>query len=193
MMKTESHAGPFPTSADLDNWLRQQGVDTSPWGQNGAKTSENLWLELQKGDCVLQKGPLLRLVAVAQVIIRRGSLMLVEAAQEFADGTVRRRGIPPAEKMLPDEEVLAGMARCLQEELGIFPTHVTLFPNTHRQVVRDLTSPSYPGLPTRYIIHRMDAAVPDLPDTPFWRDNLAFGPGDPIRRQQWMWVPRREG
>ncbi len=190
MMMTESQAGPFLTSADLDNWLRQQGVDTSQWGQNGAKTSENLWLELQKGDCVLQKGPL-RLVTVAQVIICRGSLMLVEVAQEFADGTRRQRHIPPAEKMLPGEAVLAGMHRCLREELGVLPEEATLFPDTHRQAVRDLASPSYPGLPTRYVIHRMDAAVPGLPDTPFWRDNLAFGPGDPIRRQQWAWVTRR--
>ncbi len=188
---SESLVDQFPTAADLDNWLRQQGVDTVQWGQNGAKTCGNLWRELQKGDCVLQESPLLRLVTVAQVIIRRGGNMLVEIAQEFADGTMRERNIPPAEKMLPGEDVLAGMLRCLHEELGISPEQATLYPETHRQVVRDLASPSYPGLPTRYVIHRMDAAVPSLPDAPFWRDNLAYGSGDPIRRQQWAWVPRR--
>ncbi len=188
MKQIEYNAGPFPTVADLEIWLLQRGIDTSQWGKNGAKTVDHFWQELQKGDCALRKDPLLRLVTVAQVIIRRGNRLLVEAAQEFGDGTVRERGIPPAEKLLPNEDVTAGMLRCLQEELNISPKQTTLFPATHRQVVRDIPSSSYPGLPTRYVIHRMDAAVPELPDDSFWRDNLAFGPGDPIRRQQWAWV-----
>ncbi len=130
------------------------------------------------------------MVNVAQVIIRRGEYVLLEAEQVFGDGQRRYRGKPPAEKIKPGETYMEAAARCLQEELGVETGQIQLFPDTHRQVKTYAMSSSYPGLPALYNLHTVEAAVSGLPETEFWRDNRSFTAGDPVKRHKWVW--RRE-
>lgn len=178
------------TQTELEMWLRAKKIDISVWGENGAKRVIDLWEELKKEDCFLQDDPPLRSIHLAEVIIEQNGKRLIEAEQELGDGTRRQRRIPPSEKMRPNEDIQVAARRGLQEELHITADRVTLLPQTYRQRQRLLDSPSYPGLPTQYTIHRIEAVVTGLPHEDFWRDNLAFADGDPVRRQRWSWIVR---
>lgn len=177
----------FATAHALQEWLHAQGIDVSRWGRGEAKAVAHLWHELRHGDTRIQAAPPLRLVDVAQVLIRRGERVLVESIQEFGDGQRRFRSQPPAEKMRSAESYLDAARRCLQEELGITPQQATFDAATYRQIEVVGDSPSYPGLPTRYTFHRMEAAVSGLPESDFWRENVSEHDGDPVARHFWAW------
>jgi hypothetical protein len=176
------------STADLQRWLAQKGIDVRKWGQDGAKRVVDLWQELTGGDARLQDDPPRRHVEVVQVIIRRGHLILVEAAQELSDGQRRTRQRPPSEKMKAGETYVAAALRCLQEELGVAPQQVELKLETYRCDQTTADSPSYPGLPTLYTVHTLEAVVLGLPQEAFWRENVAYdGGGDPVKRHLWDW------
>jgi ADP-ribose pyrophosphatase YjhB (NUDIX family) len=175
------------TITDLHAWLLAHGVDTATWGEGTSKSVRHLWQELCDGDCVLVDGPPRRVVAVVQITIRRGGLTLVEVGQELDNGRFRFRNHLPAEKIKSGESVDAAARRCLQEELGVDETAVTLLPITTSPHPYLTASPSYPGLLTAYTFHQVAAHVAPLPDDDFWRDNLAARTGDPIRRHLWGW------
>lgn len=177
----------FASAQALVAWLVAQGIDISQWGRGDAKAVAHLWHELRHGDTRIQAAPPLRLVDVAQILIRRGDAVLVESIQEFGDGQRRFRSQPPAEKMRRRETYLDAARRCLQEELGIAPQQATFDAATYRQIEVTGDSPSYPGLPTRYTFHRMEAAVSGLPESDFWRENVSEHDGDPVVRHFWSW------
>jgi len=175
-------------TADLHRWLAEKDIDTHKWGQRGAKRVVDLWQELTGGDARLQDDPPRRQVEVVQVIIRRGDQVLVEAVQELGDGQQRIRQRPPSEKLKPGEPYAAAALRCLQEELGVAPGQVSLREETYRCLQTTADSPSYPGLPTLYTMHTLEAVVEGLPPEAFWRDNEAYeGGGDPVKRHLWDW------
>lgn len=181
----------FEKPSDLRTWLEKKGIDTGTWGKEGTKGVEHLWQEIMEGDASLQEDRPLRRVRVVQVMVRRGDTILVEGAQEFASEQRRDRSQPPSEKLKTGETHLEGALRCLCEELGVEKTQVTLIPSSHRRWQKRSDSPSYPGLPTRYILHAIEAVVEGLPESGFWRENRAFAAGsDPIRRHYWDWRPR---
>jgi hypothetical protein len=181
----------FSNIDELRRWLTAVPLDLSLWGKNGAKTVADLWQELVAGETQLQADPLQRQVQVAQFFIRRGDLVLIEGAQELADGQIRQRGILPAEKMKAGEDVATAVRRGICEELGVDNTDVTLIADSYQQHQEVLDSPSYPGLPTLYIIHSLAVQVQGLPDADFWRDNIAQGHGDPVKRHYWVWRTER--
>ena len=173
----------------LEKWLAQRGIDISDWDTGDAKSVTSLWYELQEGDIVLQDNPLLRVVHVVQVIIRRQDKILIEAMQEFDDGSRRYRNQPPSEKMKASESYTDAALRCLWEELGVGEADVTFDQSSYKQVQAQADSPSYPGLPTQYTFHLIEAAVAGLPGTDFWHDNENYGEGDPVKRHYWVWQP----
>ncbi|MCA9997609.1 MAG: NUDIX domain-containing protein [Anaerolineales bacterium] len=177
------------TVVALQLWLAEQGIDTTTWGRNGAKTVSDLWDELQNGDIKLHGDPPLREVALVQVFIWREQQVLLELAQEFDSGYQRQRLIPPSEKLRGGESYQEAAVRGLYEEMGIAPENICFVADSYRQFYRDTVSPSYPGLPTRYTVHRIEAEVTGLPDVDFWWENEAHGAGDPVRRHQWGWRP----
>ncbi|HEX6383033.1 MAG TPA: NUDIX domain-containing protein [Anaerolineae bacterium] len=173
----------------LEKWLAQRGIDTSGWGTGGTKSVINLWNELQEGDVALQDTPPLRVVHVVQVIIRRQNSILIEAMQEFGDGSRRYRNQPPSEKVKTGEDYLDAALRCLREELGVDERDVVFNLSSYKQVQVQADSPSYPGLPTQYTFHLIEAAVKGLPEANFWHDNATYGEGDPVKRHYWVWQP----
>ena len=175
--------------AELREWLTAAAIPIRTWGHNGAKTVAALWQELLAGESVLQTNPPQRQVQVVEIIIRRGDQILIEAAQELANGQVRRRGILPAEKMKAGEGVKTAVWRGLGEELGVHREDVIFLPDSYQQRQSCHDSPSYPGLPTLYTIHSLAVQVAGLPEGEFWHDNEAYGPGDPVKRHYWAWRP----
>lgn len=181
---------PFPTIDALARWLYAQGVDTTGWGRNNAKTIEDLWQELQHGECTLQADPPLRVVHVVEVRIEQNDQYLIETEQHFADGRVRIRRRPPSEKMQATEEPHAAARRCLREELAVPPAAIHFSPQQiHTHKVRD-ESESYPNLTSEYTFYRVHAQVTGLPTTPFLTPNVAHVDGDPIVAHRWEWVAK---
>lgn len=85
-------------------------------------------------------------------------MQLFEDRQEFKDGRVRRRGLVGlSEKMKPDENPLLSAKRALAEELS-FNSAGDIDDLGIERV--DQQSPSYPGLPTEYLIHNMKTELP---------------------------------
>ena len=168
-------------------WLTVAGVDISQWGYGSAKSIENLWDELACGEMYLQNNPLLRVVPVVQVIIRRGDKLLIEAEQQFADQRKRYRNHPPSEKMKPGENHLDTAIRCLREELGVEAEDIEFILASYRQAKKELESPSYPGLWTSYIFHIIEAKVSGLPDTDFWTNEADENLRDVVKKHHWIW------
>lgn len=171
----------------LATWLSHYGIDFKAWGENSSKSLNHLWQELQAGEVQLMDTPPLRLVEVVQIIIRRGETVLMEAEQEFFNGQRRYRNQPPSEKIKPGETVQDAACRCLQEELALPKEAISLRPETHRQYQTSTNSISYPGLPSQYNFHVIEAAVSDLPVEGFWRENQSDGVIDPVKRHRWEW------
>lgn len=177
----------FTTADDLSAWLHEQRVDTSAWGVAGAKSVQNLWNEVWRGEAQLFADPPLRLVQVVRVIIRRDRRVLIEASQTFTDGRKRERNRPPSEKVMPSEEPLAAARRCLMEEMGIAPDSITVHRESYQQERLFGESQSYPGLDSCYFFHVVEATVQGLPDGPFSTQEQTPGPGEPVSRHDWEW------
>jgi 8-oxo-dGTP pyrophosphatase MutT (NUDIX family) len=177
----------FANVDQLCHWFANQGIDTSNWGQGNTKTAQDFWHELVVGDSSLQLDPPLRRVHVAQILIRKNGRVLIESVQEFGNGRRRFRNQVPSEKMKPGEPFLEAAMRCLKEELGVSPDRIKFNESTYNELEVDTDSISYPGLPTQYIFHRMEASVSSLPDDDFWHENTSYSQGDPIKRHFWVW------
>lgn len=182
----------FGNARELEEWLRLRRVDVDVWGTGGSKTVATLWEELQRGESQLQEVPLRRLVSVVRVIVRRGNRVLVEVAQELDDGRRRYRLQAPSEKLRPGEEPEGAALRCLEEELGVPARDARLVPDSTRQWQRERESVSYPGLQTCYRFYSVEARVYGLPDRPFSTHEKAPGPGEPVHRHFWEWIPAKD-
>ena len=179
----------FKSPTVLANWLVAKGVDLSQWGQASAKSVEDLWHEIINHDMVIDEDPLLRVVEVVTVIIRDGERVLIETAQQFKDGRRRSRNRPPSDKIKLGENYREAAIRCLDEELGIVSEQVQIMTNTHHvtQMVRQ--GVSYPGLPTQYYLHRVEAKVSHLPKHDFrTTESTRSGRTDPVKYHYWSWL-----
>jgi ADP-ribose pyrophosphatase YjhB (NUDIX family) len=173
----------------LETWLGKYGINYEMWGHNSNKSLDNLWQELEAGEVQLKDNPPLRVVDVVQIIIRRNDTILVEAEQEFFNGQRRHRNQPPSEKVKPGETIQETAYRCLQEELGLTPERIVLQLESLKHHQTNTNSISYPGLPSQYNFHLLEAAVSGLPAESFWRENLTEGTVDPVKRHRWIWQP----
>ncbi|MCB9527560.1 MAG: NUDIX hydrolase [bacterium] len=178
----------YPTPDALAHHLRAHGLDLTPWGHGAAKTIADLWRELHTGDATLDPAPLHRRVAVVELWIRRGDRVLIEADQHLQDGRTRPRRRLPAEKMRPGEPPAEAALRCLAEEMAIAPARVTLG-RVLPPRLRTTDSPSYPGLPSTYAMHRVEATVAGLPDEDFTTAEAHADANDPVSHHHWRWVP----
>jgi hypothetical protein len=169
-------------------WLAGKRIPTDLWGKGRMKRVEDLWSELGAGESVLTDCPPERQVSCVSLVIRRGAKQLMEVGQVLANGEIRPRHQSPAEKMLPGEDVEAAAFRCVEEELGVPRESCRVVPGTYtKKVNKGKSSPSYPGLKTRYVVHEIEMEVPGLPRTAFHTPEAA-GSGDmAVVMHQWHW------
>lgn len=177
----------FENERALEKWLTSREICWEAWGSAGSKTVANLWHEYEQGEISFGDDPPTRAVRVAQIILRREKSVLLEIAQEFGDGRVRQRELPPSEKIIAGESQFSAAERCLREELGLDPRQIQILNSTAASYERVADSPSYPGLRTHYTIYIVEAMVEELPDSDFWRENEPAGEGDPVKRHLWGW------
>jgi hypothetical protein len=167
----------FPTPTALRTWLHERGVPTDTWGTAAAKSVDDLFAEVAAGESALFEveaatptAPTraLRTVRVVSLLLSppssSSSLVLAEASQVLPDGRVRRRGLLPlSEKIKGGESWEAAARRGVEEELASAavadrssqPPLVSLDLSSHVVELGPLRdAASYPGLPTRYEVHR---------------------------------------
>ena len=177
----------FNSPDDLQDWLIVNGIDLSLWDKENAKSVENLWREIEAGETRLEGQPPMRLVQVAEVIIRNGDQVLIEVGQLFGNGRFRKRHIPPSEKFKTNENYLDAVYRCLAEELLVSKNQVTLLPNSYKVQKKEKESASYPTLMACYQVHSVEVKVEGLPEGDFSTDNQSFAEGDPVAKHFWSW------
>jgi len=175
---------------DMVLWLESIGIDVSQWGTSTSKSLENLWDEYLRGEIYFVADPPLRIVQVVQIIVGRNDMILLEMEQEFSNSKRRSRNQPPSEKIKPGEDLYDAALRCLNEELGLEPVQIDIDKFSYTAKEEIIESPSYPGLLTRYTIHTLEVQVTGLPEQEFWRENVAAGEGDPVKRHLWGWAER---
>ncbi|MEZ4711424.1 MAG: hypothetical protein R3A44_29795 [Caldilineaceae bacterium] len=176
----------------MENWLLAHNINTTKWGRANAKAVADLWQELALGESRLQAAPVMRLVNVVNLLVHQNGCVLREAGQELGNGQIRRRDVPPAEKMRPDEGALTAALRCLDEELHVDESAFLSEPIVVQTQTHRLDSPSYPGLPSCFTIHTVEVHVRGLPPGEFSTLNRAFAKGDPVRVHHWRWQENEE-
>jgi hypothetical protein len=172
---------------ELRTWLAGRGIPTDLWGKGRMKRVEDLLSELGTGESVLTDPPPERQVSCVSLVIRRGRKQLMEVRQVLANGETRRRFQPPAEKMLPDEDPESAAFRCVEEELGISRESCRIIPGTRTEKNKRKSSPSYPGLKTRYVVHEFEVEVPGLPETAFRTPEAAASGDTAVVEHHWEW------
>ncbi len=173
---------------ELRELLVSGGIDVNSWGMGTAKSVRDLWNEICEGDASIEIEPLVRLVSVVEVEIRKGDYVLKEAEQELRDGRRRVRNMLPSEKMRRGEDAVAAAVRCMSQEFGINGRDVDVIRSSAkpRESIQD--SPSYPGLKSRYTIYKIEVEVRGLPEEEFWTEEAESGRLDPVRRHRWVWA-----
>lgn len=148
---------------DLQVWLSRNDIPCASWGSGGTKTVKNLWDEVRSGETRLVENPCSRQVAVVKVEIEVAGRRLVEAEQLMVNGAKRKRNSPPTEKMKPGESASDAALRCVVEELGVEAGEFSVAAESVLVTTERQESPSYPGLPTEYLLYSVAAHVPGLP------------------------------
>ena len=129
------------------------------YGHGQAKSFQSLLDEIEKGESqiIWEEDKPVRCLKVCRVkvISLDNELTLFEDRQEFADGRVRQRGFDKlSEKMGVAENPITAAERALKEELGMSSEALKLTPIYPDGIDgKELESPSYPGLLTRYEFH----------------------------------------
>lgn len=145
------------------------------YGHGQAKSFQSLLDEIENGESriIWEENKPIRCLKVCRVkiICLDKELTLYEDRQEFADGRIRQRGFDYlSEKMGVDEEIpMTAAERALKEELGMNQdaldiTRIHFDSIDHKEV----ESPSYPGLLTRYEFHDFIAYYP----VEYWREEF---------------------
>ncbi|KAL1557711.1 hypothetical protein AAHA92_08261 [Salvia divinorum] len=205
---------PFATPQTLSDWLRPRlAADLfGSWGvKPGTKNVHNLWLEIAEGETDLADSipPVRTVEVVVARIVRGDGKILIESHQELSNGDVRRRGRPLSEKMKPGESVEAALHRAVREELGLGSSVeigtlgngnrdenrgiVRLLPESYTKKVEERASASYPGLPARYVLHKVEAEVEGLPEGEFSTEEADENLGldekaVSCKKHFWKWV-----
>ena len=126
------------------------------YGHGQAKSFQSLLDEIEKNESqiIWEENKPVRCLKVCRVkvICLDKELTLYEDRQEFKDSRVRQRGFPyVSEKMGINESFITAAERALKEELGMSDEALKLTPIYPDGIdSKELDSPSYPGLLTRY-------------------------------------------
>ena len=196
-------------SADVERlgeWLALAGVDHASFSvkNGGTKTLVDLFNECVLGESTLtmhvngKTGERMatRTTRVLTTRVRRradvergdDSKCLIELEQRFDNGKTRSRMRPLSEKMLPGEDWRACATRAVTEELGsALADGFSIHPldDTYTFCISDRDSASYPGLPTRFALHRVDVIVDGLPDDDEFESVEALPSGRGFLRARW--------
>lgn len=185
----------FGSPNELETWLNMNRVKTKRWGMDQAKSVADLWEEVFRGEARLHlvkdlDGGVqaMRGVSVLSVRVRRAEgppdaclslrnpdlCHLVEIRQVFPDGREYTPGEPLGVKLKKGDIYSTAMYKeatfSIMRELGelnIQRDEVEIVESSFRQSEQVSDAYSYPTLPCKYTVYRLDAAVRGLPAVGF--------------------------
>ncbi len=178
----------FAHITELTSWLDHHHIDTSRWGIQETKSLSTLWQEYLCGETKIRCHPPRRMVDVVVILLRRNGTILVELEQELYNTARRKRFQPPCEKLFEGENYLSAAKRCLTEELGLESYQFSIALDSYRTVKHQSESSSYPGLPSEYSFHILEASTHSMPTTPFWQPNNPMNAQSTVTRHLWAWL-----
>jgi hypothetical protein len=174
----------------LTAWLISKGISTAQWGMGAAKSLPDLWNEIAIGDAYLEDNPPQRVLNIVDVVVHCGNRVLVEHEQQLSDGRKRYRDLPLSEKIKPGESPVDAAIRGLKEELQVEPNEIKILNASSPPEQIQRVSNSFPGLQTRYVIHKVDVEIDHLPSQDFWTDESQGDHENVTKRHHWRWVDK---
>lgn len=135
-------------------------IPVSSYGKGKAKRLEDLFNEVNDGDCelIISKSGIHRRTSVIRVKVTYNDLVLREEKQVYSDDREdRKRGflwVSEKTSSLEDKEI--ALKRTITEELGIKDDVISVYKGEEKEI-KD--SPSYPGLPTEYIFINFEGSL----------------------------------
>jgi hypothetical protein len=150
---------------ELIELLMKYKIPYDTWGTGQTKTVLHLLHEVNTGESRLEEQnlQLYRIVSIAVLnvfcLLDAKRYQLFETRQVYTDGRVAIRNLKDSlyEKLLPDEDPLAGAYRALNEELGI-DTKLAIVDKGVTLGVREAIS--YPGLITKDTQYSFEVIIP---------------------------------
>lgn len=182
----------FASADQLETWLAQHAIDVSAYGKGQAKTVAQLWQEVEEGECffTIPGSNVTRCVDVALVYIKNSNnKVLQEEYQIMPNGVKRARDVPLAEKIKDGETWQAAVVRAVKEELGsVLPLNpqVTIDESSHTKLEDVAVSRSYPGLQSKYTVHKVQVQVAGLPSAD--RFVTTEEKPDGVMENHWLWT-----
>merc|ERR1712107_454720 len=140
---------------ELDEYLSENKINVSVWGQGAYLSVEDFSEELLKGEAALVTQPDGQVMRVVDIVVlqlfRAGDRdveILVEAEQKHADGASPLNRLPAVKRRSDEHQLLA--ARRLIADMQIDANLVSLDPTNIKILEEQQQSTSYYGLPTLY-------------------------------------------
>lgn len=130
------------------------GIPVGRWGKGTAKSLQDLFTEIKKGEShitITGKG-VVRVVNVVNALIVSERGILLEKMQVLPNGSKKIRMTVPGGKVAQDELAESALRRELNEELGVFYEDMNARVVEVRQNRDSRPSRSFPGLFTDYCI-----------------------------------------
>jgi len=162
---------------DLMQYLSDNNVDVSKWGEGTARSVAEFSEELVKGESALLKQDNGRIVRVVDIVVlqikkttEEGTFVLREIEEKVGEKASALDRLPAA-KRRADEHPFASARRMISKYLHMDNNTVTIDPDDVKVSQEEQESTSYPGLLSVYRKRYMTAVVHDLP--PSKLDSLA--------------------
>merc|ERR1719277_570125 len=161
---------------ELIQYLTENNVDLSKWGEGTARSVAEFSEELVKGESALlnQSGRIVRVVDIVVLkLVRKqdGIEQLLREVEEKVSSKASPLDRLPATKRRADEHPFAAARRMISKHLHMDNNTVTLDPDDVKVSQEEQESTSYPGLLSVYRKRYMTAVVHELP--PSKLDSLA--------------------
>lgn len=150
---------PVANLPHLIDILENNGLDLSRWGQETAKSVEQLCKEIvedRESELVKNEdGKLFRRVRVVKMLMEQPNLgILCEVLQILSDGKQKtRKPRPPSGKIKQGEDPAVRLVTEMREELGIVYLTTDYTFEACEVTEKEESSSSYPGLSSIYLLH----------------------------------------
>ena len=175
---------PFSLTS-LYNLLCEFEIPIRLWGQERAKTIEDLYKEVMRGESMLEVfgDKILRKTKSVRMWVRdsmRRNGYLLEFGKHFSDGRYRERKQLPAQKIMGAELPNDALVRVISEKLHLEKTHYESFCDYCASGTAE--SRSYPGLTTHYSIHNFKVSLNVPDDSLLTKDTFEIVEADGTRQ-----------
>jgi len=151
---------------DLFQYLTDNNVDVSKWGEGTARSVAEFSEELVKGESALLRQESGRIVRVVDIVVLKlvktsadGSTQVLREVEEKVSSKTSALDRLPATKRRADEHPFAAARRMISKYLHMDNNTVTLDPDDVKVSQEEQESTSYPGLLSLYRKRYMQAVV----------------------------------